>query len=205
MLNMSKKSLKPKKKNAKKQDSINMANPSACHNDYIISGLHNNFNTYLYACCTRRELLGEPRPQHTDNGALIVHLDSVLTHQSFRKQLKNSTRPYKWQTYYETLMQEPLRMEYFWIMQAAKDQGLVIKALSTTPEQYKKTVEAFLHRHKIKDMFHSIKYPEKPWRSESQWLRHMFMTEQNSFYPAYILFDRQQYPKIKLRCPSLIY
>lgn len=198
----SKKPLQKKKKIIQDLNNpIEVNNNIRYKDSYLQERLLDEFNVYLYARFVRPEVIPPgyfPKIQRNRNGILLVHIDSVFTRQTMRRHLKTYNTPFSYDTYWKSIETEELNFLNVPLLQAAKDYGLCIRGISTTPTKYKNSVETFLIRHNLINYFNmGITQPKEPWKSESVYLRHILRYESNPGTMAYWWYSQEQYPKIK--------
>src|SRR5574343_344197 len=140
----SKKPLQKKKKNLQQLNLPIEINTRRYDHIELQGRVCDEFQTYLYTRFVKPELMPPgifPRQQRTRIGILLVHIDSVLTRQTIRRHLKTQNTPFSYNTYWKSIEREELNFINVPILQAAKDFGLMIRGISTTPQAYRSSIE----------------------------------------------------------------
>lgn len=190
----------------KKKKEINKVYPPKIPiNRYIEDELRayylDDFMTYLYVRQVRPTLIARdlfPRPVGRRNGELYVHIDSIFTEQRHRRSLRLLGKPFTWETYYNSILQEELKLDKLHILYGAKEFGIQIHGISTTILKYKSAMLDFLNRHNLTSLFSHFDFPLQMWRSESRFLRNKLKyATNNSNTVCYTIYDQEQYPMVK--------
>lgn len=167
--------------------------------DYINRIAPSNFGAYYYghltnqlSDTTKSKILARPT-----RGNLYVHVESALTNESFRTYLRSLNTKIRWDDYYRGLLGEKVRLSAVALIRVAREYGLTIHFVSTTPEPYKTYVLEFLKRHKLWQEGEEVRCKGNWKQRDSQFLEQVFWDSGNSHGSQnHFFYDNKKYRNV---------